>query len=705
MPEKRSTPGVPLPTLWQVLLISSAACAGWLIWSHWDELLPGSRIAQSREADQLAEALEHLHAVELRAQNDPDTLLWLIGELTNSNPRMRRNALLALQRRGPEAQEALGLIRDRLADADVPTRRFAIDAYWHVRRDPDDVAPVVAAMLGDSDPEARLVAARVLETIGPAAVGPVTNLLGGDMLRATVPGLQVLRHIGWDDSQGETEDLVRRLVRNSDPAVHQEALLTLVARGHPTSADIRELLQQQPATERMPNGPWILSDSQQAALRAIIRLGPAAVENLPDVLALLTSNRGYPGSTRLAAGLRSMKTAARPAVPRLFELFDEIQDSFRFEIASILLEIGAEPDEVARIVIPFLNDRNNEICFRAGRLCARASPQEARRQVPALIPRLSADQVALRSSALHTLWGLAPEAGEAVPALSRLLSSSDRMVVYPAVMALGDAGPGAASAVPELLALHWRESTKTDPSLRIAIFEALQRIGPAARSALPDLLKMLESDRFVHTPDGPPVRQEQRLNLSVIWAVASIGGTDPAVLAALRKLLSSPITEVRLAALEALLELTPQSPDMLGDLLKWLSESNEEGRVTAILAIGSLDRDRREAVEPLTGALSDYQPAVRKAAAWALGRIGPEAGVALPALRESLADWKNSFFNPPRQNRMQDFGDLRVWTESSPTQKQSFRLLGEETSRRLEPLSVHLVVRDAIAAIEPAVSP
>jgi HEAT repeat protein len=705
MPPKRSSPGVPLPRLWQLLLLASAVCAGWLVWSHRESLVPGSRVTQSQATDQLAAALEHLHEVELIARSDPDALPRLIDDLTNGNPRMRRNVLLVLQRLGPGAEEALDLVRECLADADPATRRTAIDAYWHIRRDPDDVALVASALLGDEDSEVRLVAAKVLETIGPTAAAPVTELLSGHNERALVPGLQLLRRINWDDSQTQTGDVVRRLVGDPNADVRFEALVTLVTCGSPSSAEIRELLQAKPSTQRMRNGPRQFADSQMAALEAIARLGPAAAENLPDVLALLTELRdSYWLAHTVMAVLRSMKSAALPAVPRLFELFDESRNDDRFVFARALVDIGADSDEIFRIVSPFLTDRNEGTCFTAGRVCARASPAGARRQVSALIPRLSDEDLAIVHSAVTAIRGMAPEAEAAVPELSRLLEHADHRIFHATVMALGDIGPPAAPAVPALRSLLAGNSPRRTLAERPVIFSTLGRIGPAARSTLPELLAELNAARFLRSPPGPRGFPESRPDLSVIRAVVSIGGNDSEVRGALRRLLSSDIAEVRLVALQALLEFSPESPDILDDFMKCFSDAKEKDLLTAILAVGLLNGDRREAVPILTEALRNSDPMFRKAAAWALGTMGPDAGAALPALHESLADWKNSFFAPRPMTQSLVYGDPwanEAWRE----QTGSFRRMGETARYRLIPMSVHQVVREAIAAIEPPVSP
>src|SRR5260221_10997291 len=96
------------------------------------------------------------------------------------------------------------------------------------------------------------------------------------------------------------------------------------------------------------------------------------------------------------------------------------------EVAFTLFEIGADDEKIVRLVTPLLADPDDNTCFYAGRLCAQADPQEARNQVSALIPKLAADKVAGERSALHAVWGLAPEAQAAIPGLGWLLGKPDR---------------------------------------------------------------------------------------------------------------------------------------------------------------------------------------------------------------------------------------------------------------------------------------
>src|SRR4029077_11998172 len=115
--------------------------------------------------------------------------------------------------------------------------------------------------------------------------------------------------IGWPESQMLTEDAIRDVARDPDAAVRREALLTLAVWGHPAAEEIRELLHEPPAADVPCKGPRWEPGPQVAALNAIIRLGPASVDNLHDLVALLPDEGELPRQWReILAALRGMKS-------------------------------------------------------------------------------------------------------------------------------------------------------------------------------------------------------------------------------------------------------------------------------------------------------------------------------------------------------------------------------------------------------------
>jgi HEAT repeat protein len=647
--------------------------------------------------------------VEAIARTGPDGVPELVAALANSDPRLRRNALLALRLIGPEAGEALGPIQERLADEDAQVRSHAIDVYWNNRRDPDDVAAIVAPMLGDTDTNVREAAAKVLETIGPPAIGPVVELLRSGVAAARVPSLKVLRRIGWDGPQPLIDHVVRDLVGDADPGVRTEALLILAIWGDPTPSEIRELLRHEDAVDSMGRNNVTEPGSRESALLAIIRRGPAAAENLSDVLDLLVKNgRGVENSRGIQtwrqwgfalAALRAMQSTARPAAPRLLQFVNENHNYRGIDVAWTLLAIGADPQEIVHIMVQLLLDGDTDICFHAGRLCAIASPDEARRHVSHIIPRLNPEKLADGRSALHAVWGLAPEAQEAIPVLSRLLECKQPHVARIAAKSLGDIGPEAVTAIPNLLAQLARGLQVHDYWARSAFCEAIGKMGPTARSAIPALLVELNDAPLSHRDLN---RVGQRPVREVMSALGRIGDSDPAVLAAIRRHIANEDEQVQISAIRALARLIPDSPEVLTRHVKCLADS-PQNRVGVILAIGRLPGDRQSAVTPLTALLDDADPEIRKAAAWTLGKIGPDASAALPSLNEVLKEWKNSLY-PFRTRRYSTppalADDPRQRLETGRWVDLDDPLVSGMKDPQFQEKSVHQVVREAIAEIE-----
>ena len=699
MPEYRASRGVPLPTVWQSLIVAASVSAIWLTWRDVRE--PQVNIDVGRNDDPVAEALDNLRTVEAVARTGSEGVPKLVDALADPNFRLRRNALLALRLMGPEADEALASIRERFADEDAQVRSFAIDAYWHIRRDPDDVSSVVAPMLKDPEVDVRKAAAIVLESIGTPAIGRVVELLRSSVSADRRSALAVLRRIGWDASQPQIEEVVRELTH--DREVRVDAMQALATWGHPKAAEIRELLQQTEAADDLKSDPRSEPGPRETALRALIREGPSAADSLDNLLDLLEkSPRGGRQWSLALAAVRAMQSSARPAAQRLLRLASDKNNSYRIDVGWTLLKIGAGPQEIVRIAEPLLMDKDTDICFQAGRLYATASPEEARRQVSRLIPLLTPEKRVEGLSALNAVWGLAPEAQEAIPALSRLLECDQPEVASTAARVLGDIGPRASALVPTLLEHLARDLAVRRRSMRGALCKAIGKIGPAARGAVPQLLVEL-NDAPLERLIGRDLDQVGQHPVGeALLALGRIGDSDPTILAAIRRHLDNDDGFVQRSALRALAQLKPNSPEILEYDLKWLRENREpQIRVGLILAIGQLAGDRQAAVPVLSDLLADITtPEIQKAAAWSLGMIGSEAGTALPALKEALKDWKNSL-SPLRSWPLpQRLDDPRVRLEMERWIDPENPLVIGSNAPQLMDKSVCQVVREAIKEIE-----
>ncbi|MBI3861961.1 MAG: HEAT repeat domain-containing protein [Planctomycetia bacterium] len=712
MPANRASRGVPLPTFGQWLVIAAALGAACFVW--WELRGPRTDSAVSLGGAEYAPntaAFENLREFESLARTGAHGVPALVAALADANPRMRRNALMALRLIGPEAGEALAHVRERLTDEDERVRAVAVDTYWRIRRDPDDVAAAVAPLLGDRDAQVRFATASVLETIGPPAIGPLAEALTSDGREAAIPALKSLRQIGWDGSQMAIEDAVR--ARLDDGEARVEALLTLAAWGHPTALDIREMLHHKEPAGGPGTNPPGETNLHEMALRAIIRLGPDAAENLNDVVDLLTErlardSRAPVWNSALAA-LRAMQFAARPAAPRLLQLANDNQDYRRLDLGWTLLAIGADPQEIIRIVVPLLHHKDSDLSFGAGRLCAIASPEDARQQVSLLIPRLAPEKIVFDRTAQNAVWGLAPCAQEAIPALCRLLESNQPIVAQTAAKTLSDMGHEAEPAIPILLVQLARGPAADKDAARAAFCEALGKIGPAARSAVPHLVAELNNARLSPPPASnrattarSVVSSGQRQVSAALRALIRIGDFAPDVIVAVRRHLAN--ENDSLVALRALRQMTPDSPEVLSDHLNCLRDNRwSSSRIEVMLAIGRLPGERLEAVAPLSTLLTERAPEIRKAAAWSLGKIGPNARNALPDLREALNAWENSLYTARSQSSLRRPGlndDPRSRFESGRWGDSEELSPGQTDDPHFHEKSVRRVVLEAIAKIE-----
>ena len=685
MSEERSTRGIPVPTVWQCLITTAACCT---IWSLWPE------VQEPKIHDPVVEAFDNLREVEMIAGTGAAGIPELIEALESPNYRFRRNVLIALRPVGPEAAAALPAIRERLTDKDGQTRWLALEAYWHIRRDPEDVAAVATLMLGDREPDVRESASKILESIGPPAILPILEVLRTGIPASQVPAMTVLRRIGWETPQPQIDEVLRE--PSHDPEVRLQALRTLATWSLPTAGEIRELLQHVDAADRLPHDPRPEPGPRETALRAIIRLGPAATESMDDLLDMLPDCRHNRRQWTLAlTALRRMSPEPRDISPKLLNMAKESTDACWIDIAWTLLDIGDDAEQILGIAVPRLLAGDTDQSFHAGRLCASVSPEEARRQVSQLLPLLTPEKLAQRRQALDAVWGLAPAGQEAIPALTKLLECSQPQLASVAAKALRDIGPPAASAVPTLLA-QLRPGTAThDHWTRHTFYQVIGTMGSASRSAIPALLAELNE-----APLSRPLnitRAEGHAGV-VMTALIRIGDSSPAVLAAIQRHLTNEDDQLQRLSLRALTQLSPESPEVRAIYKKWLHDlSMPQERLGHIFEISQLAGDRREFVDVLRDLLFDDSPEIRKSAAWTLGTMGSQAQLALPALKSIQGNWQDSLY-PSRNWRLAVNPDDRQG--QLERERWDDRAVSAAKSPPYLQKSVQQVVSEAIAKIE-----
>lgn len=720
MAEHRPSRGVPIPSVWGIVVIAAALVAAWLVYSNLgrqsvdsEEVVAGNPLAGSF-------ALESF----LRSESDP--VPRLLAGLDSQDPAERKLAAYGLGRLGLAAEQALDKLRERLADDNALVRENAAAAIASVSPDKESALKTIAPLLGDPESAVRLGVGMALAQLGEIAVNPLLEMLHSDNPAMRLEAVRVLNYmrghpIGGTRTEvpldalhkpliellGSDQPAIRldalrllQVTRNGtksdtmrtdlaivfddpDPDIRNEAVITAIAWGVASPEQVRRLVRD-PA--RIETG-----------LRAVGTMGDDAAQLLPDVLALLDDQTAFappdgrdvrnpPKRLELVLyALSSMKTVALPATERLIEIAARRRDFGNLSIARTLHAIGAADDVVAGPLSPLLLNPDWQAgpSWRAGQLMVEIIPDAARRQVTLLIPKLGSNETTVDKTILYALYALGPQAQEAVPAVVPLLQNRDPWIAEFAGHMLAETGIGSVDVVANLAQAVASGSRSIDQRLTCA--GALGKLGLTAQSAVPELLRALEEQEPAAPRLGDPHWGQPNVRAAIIMTLGRIGAGDASLVPVLRSELKSGNQQIRAAAADALGRVAVRSSDVFSELIRRVRDDDAGVRAMAALAIGRLapdrtPRERETAVGCLTTALGDEYLYVWRAATISLGRLGPSARAALPALRQSAAEQKS----PVSDTRAQKPPSLRVYWELS----------------ELDGIDNQKIVHDAIAEID-----
>jgi hypothetical protein len=116
MAKHRNSRGMPWLSLWQMAVLAVVFSGAWLLWSEFREhsQSPGQRPEQH-------DVIGKLQSIEALSQQGPESVPALVEMASSADAQTRRLALFGLGLLGPEAEEALEVIRARLSDEDRAT--------------------------------------------------------------------------------------------------------------------------------------------------------------------------------------------------------------------------------------------------------------------------------------------------------------------------------------------------------------------------------------------------------------------------------------------------------------------------------------------------------------------------------------------------------------------------------------------------------
>lgn len=451
----------------------------------------------------------------------------------------RQRAALTIAKLGPQADIALPVILDILADPhEDPTVHHA--ALRCTRPFGAAVVPVVVRWLEHEDPTVRWNAVQVLGHVGPAVRPALPALLAALNEGRIQPS--AFMHCVEGASPADSEVIQVLIAFLDTPDTASAAAWVLAQIGDESGRTIQALSARLGDDRPAPDysiGYW--------AARALLDIGPR-------------------GQAVLQATLEDGTPPARAAVVRALRTSSRLPSPAREARAAILQDrVDAERRGERRRPIPELDATH--LRGPEGEAAVRALAERAR---------------APWSQDSERLTELGPAAYAALPMWRAALRDPRPALRHQAIACLTSLGPAAAPALPEVLALL-AERRDNPPE---QCFYLIAAMGPAAREAIPTLM------RFLTDEDLPPDKVD-----GIRWATAdALGGIGADALPVVAPLLCDSRRDMRLYAVAILADIGVASRPYEADVLGLTYDPDPEVSRGAVRALVGM---RAEAPESL----------------------------------------------------------------------------------------------------------
>jgi HEAT repeat protein len=481
-----------------------------------------------------------------------------------------------------------------------------------------ELAPDLFRVLKNrSEGRFRVVAARALQQVGPAAVnaGPVFAAMVRDPEREIRSiALNVLGQVKSDD-KALLATLVDMLEHDPEGWRPYE-LLSAIRRFGPAAGEelSKRLNDKDPLVRAAFLDAYVKiegvnHDELYAALDRALK-DEAPVVRLAAASALV--RRG-----------RDSEKAMRQVLPVVKRCLEDSDISVRSKAISMLPEmLEGRGWNLRQEIFPLLWEQAKAKDSRPRGMALstlgniRPLPEEAK---PIVIEALKDKNPQIRRAAMWT-FRLHPISGpEAVPALIDLLMSRDENIMHEVINALAGAGRNDSRAVEALLG-HYRKARNDHDRFRT--LEALAHCGVNAKEAIPLCLEALKEENGV-------LKQT---------AIRTLAQLDPE-----NKVLVPALVDVcgrvgdrdwSFARREPQIALGAQAVKDLSEILA--NDKNAERRAGAAIVFGAMVRDGQSAETALKNALKDADPRVGLCAADAYWLVSKDSRTPMPLLLASL---------------------------------------------------------------------
>jgi HEAT repeat protein len=258
------------------------------------------------------------------------------------SPAAKNQALLALGRMGPQARDALDLLRDVLREGKPAERVLAASALGEMGPAAEPAIADLCQAMRDPDKKLSQAAARSLFNLGANAVPGIRDLLADELMEVRLTALQALAMLGPEARKAVPE--VRQLLEDPEAPVRAWAAHTLSSMGPAARDAIPALL----ASMKDPD-----VKVQQATFLALLQIGGKEDGGgLAEALPKLNQEERW----AMRGPLKQFGPALRDAVNPLIRDLQEPDEGKRLSAALALGTIGLEAREATPALQEALND-------------------------------------------------------------------------------------------------------------------------------------------------------------------------------------------------------------------------------------------------------------------------------------------------------------------------------------------------------------
>ncbi len=349
------------------------------------------------------------------------------------------------------------------------------------------------------------------------------------------------------------------------------------------------------------------SDVRKEACWALAKIGPAAAEAVPALIAALET-----GNTEAIGALRGIGPGAKGAVGALVKHLPVGDETDRDGVIDAIAAIG--PDAKAALLdIQKLSGRRWDKERVAKALWKIGDADSAAEMLVGILQK----NEGFTDRAIEVLGEMGPAAAKAVPALAVLADTDAKGMSEhnreQAIVALGKIGPAARLAIPMLIKALKTKDRAMYGEVSACAAAALGKIGPDAKEAVPALVRVVK-------------RREYKSQPAAIIALAEIGGDAKQAVPVLEEYANNDL--VRMPVAYALWKLDGRMEKPIEVAILTLKHTTEftERRLLAVRLLQEMGPRAGAATNVLIFvAMKDADLAVRSAAAAALRQINPVA--------------------------------------------------------------------------------